>query len=62
MQITSLKLMPIVGPCRRFYWQLLSSVRPRLRASQAYAYAGARGLLWLSGSYWTGGIAALILS
>ena len=32
MQITSLKLMPIVGPCRRFYWQLLSSVRPRLRA------------------------------
>ena len=47
MQITSLKLMPIVGPCRRFYWQLLSSVRRRLRASQAYAYAGARGLLWL---------------
>ena len=56
MQITGLKLMPIVGPCRRFYWQLLSSVRPRLRASQAYAYAGARGLLWLRGPI---GLAAL---
>ena len=61
MQITSLKLMPIVG-MPPLLLATIDSVRPRLRASQAYAYAGARGLLWLQGSYWTGGIAALILS
>jgi hypothetical protein len=32
------------------------------RAAQEYAYAGASGLLWMAPPYWTGGIAALILS